>query len=168
MKCLLLFAIALVGICACERHSKRTVTHELTPIQFAAIKTYTNYKKAIREMAKGAISIVPEQDIPPKYWEDEIKALKPLRVYTYSGANLVVVQRVNNGVEEGRYITLDTFSTSRAPLDGRDGFMLTRDPKSTAPRYGVFDYKRTGKQVNDTPANAEVYSISEQLRTANY
>src|SRR5512139_54400 len=77
----------------------------------AAHATYVNYNKDIqagRIEGRGA-------DIPSKYWEEKIKALQPIKVYLHR-MNLVVVQRVRDNIEEGKYIYLPI--SSYLPMNG--------------------------------------------------
>ena len=50
-----------------------------------------------------------ETGIAPECWTDPIKALHPIRVYTHR-VNVVVVQRVHEGIEEGKYIYISISS----------------------------------------------------------
>ncbi|MFC1525409.1 hypothetical protein ACFL6X_01205 [Candidatus Latescibacterota bacterium] len=82
-------------------------------------------------------------DIPPAYWAEAIKALQPLKVYLHR-INIVVVQRVTDGIEEGKYIYIPV--SSYLPQSGVDGFELTPNPMS-GDTYtlgdGIFEFKRT-------------------------
>jgi len=48
-------------------------------------------------------------EIPSSYWEPSIQRLHPVKVYTHR-VNLVVVQRVHDGKEYGKYIHLPVSS----------------------------------------------------------
>ncbi len=48
-------------------------------------------------------------EIPPAYWDPGIQRLHPIKVYTHR-ANLVVVQRMSEGNEKGKYIYLPVSS----------------------------------------------------------
>jgi hypothetical protein len=61
-------------------------------------------------------------EISKKYWTDEIKELKPIKVYRH-GTNIVVVQKATYNRQEGLYIIL--MISSYAPQSGDDGFILT-------------------------------------------
>jgi hypothetical protein len=82
-------------------------------------------------------------EIPPAYWADRIRALNPIKVYTHR-VNIVVVQRVSDGTEEGKYIYIPV--SSYLPQTGDDGFVFSPNPRS-GDTYtlgdGVFDFKRT-------------------------
>jgi hypothetical protein len=84
-----------------------------------------------------------QEGIPPKYWTEPIKALNPIKVYTHR-VNVVVVQRVHEGIEEGKYIVI--LISSYHPHPGDDGFEFSPNPLSCN-KYtlgdGVFDYRRT-------------------------
>jgi len=103
-----------------------------------ATKTYAAYVNAV-----NAGTEEPGADIPPAYWAERIKALQPLKVYTHR-VNIVVVQRVTDGIEEGIYIYIPI--SSYLPSPGDDGFEFTPNPK-TGNTYtlgdGIFEFKRT-------------------------
>jgi hypothetical protein len=99
----------------------------------AGWQTYNNYAKAVRDGQEKKVE--GEAEIPAKYWSEPIKALKPIKVYVHR-LNVVVVQRVENNVEEGKYII--NVISSLAPRTGDDGFVFTLDPVSRA-----MDFKRT-------------------------
>ena len=103
----------------------------------AAHATYANYNRDIqagRGEGSGA-------EIPSKYWEEPIKALQPARVYLHR-MNLVVVQRVRDNIEEGKYICLPI--SSYLPMSGDDGFEFTPNPLQDKDYrlHEVFDFKR--------------------------
>jgi hypothetical protein len=103
----------------------------------AANRTFSNYvhsEEAKETKAQG--------DIPPKYWTASIRALKPIRVYLHR-INVVVVQRVVNGVEEGKYIYIPV--SSYLPMSGDDGFTFTPNPlkgNTYDTGDGIFDFQR--------------------------
>ena len=85
----------------------------------------------------------PTNEIYPTYWADGIKALNPIKVYTHR-VNIVVVQRISDGVEEGKYIYIPI--SSYLPMTGDDGFVFSPEPLSGNTYTlgdGVFDFKRT-------------------------
>lgn len=85
----------------------------------------------------------PGNEIPPSCWAGRIKALHPLKVYTHR-ANLVVVQRMTDGAEEGTYINIPI--SSYLPQTGDDGFEFSPNPRSDGTYgsgNGVFAFKRT-------------------------
>ena len=82
------------------------------------------------------------REIPSTHWADRIKALNPIRVYVHR-VNIVVVQRVSNGTEEGVYIR--THVSSYLPQSGIDDFVLSPNPERGGRYYlgnGIFDFKR--------------------------
>lgn len=83
----------------------------------AALQTRIRYIKAVNSDAQN-----PSDDIAKQYWTDEIKRLKPIRVYMHRG-NIVVVQRASANREEGLYISI--MISSYAPQSGDDGFTFT-------------------------------------------
>jgi len=100
----------------------------------AALATYANFRRGAEpETADG---------IPSKYCDDPIKSLKPAKVYTH-GFNIVVVLRVHNNVEEGKYIY--NLISSSLPQDGVDGFKFTPNPQqgNTYYLHEVLDFKRS-------------------------
>lgn len=95
----------------------------------------------VRAIDAGAETLTTE--IPSTYWADRIRALNPIKVYTHR-INIVVVQRISDGTEEGKYIYIPI--SSYLPHTGDDGFAFSPDPKSGdiyTLGSGVFDYKRT-------------------------
>ncbi len=95
----------------------------------AAYETHARYVRAINSGRQK-----PSDQIPEQYWTDEIKALKPIKVYRHR-VNIVVVQRVSGNTEEGKYIYIPV--SSYWPHSGVDGFSFTEIGN------GVFDFKRT-------------------------
>jgi len=94
----------------------------------SALQTHIQYIKAVNSGAEK-----PSDEIAKKYWTDEIKRLKPIRVYRHRG-NIVVVQRASANREEGLYISI--MISSYAPQSGDDGFTFTDIGNS------VYDFKR--------------------------
>ena len=136
-------SVSIVGIaltvlcCASGCRSTPKPTAPLYPDELVrdATETYAAYVSAGTEE--------PGADIPPAYWAERIKALQPLKVYTHR-VNIVIVQRVTDGIEEGKYIYIPI--SSYLPEPGDDGFEFTPNPK-TGNTYtlgnGIFDFKRT-------------------------
>ncbi len=113
----------------------------------AAEATYVKFNRESEERReKGG-----EIEIPSKYWAEPIKALRPVKVYLHR-VNVVVVQRFQNNVEEGKYIYLSI--SSYLPHSGDDGFEFTPNPMQ-GNRYQlheVLDFKRIrGKQEPNLP-----------------
>jgi len=94
----------------------------------SALQTHIRYIKAVNSGAQK-----PSDEIAKKYWTDEIKRLKPIRVYSHRG-NIVVVQRASANRQEGLYISI--MISSYAPQSGDDGFTFTNIGNS------VYDFKR--------------------------
>ncbi len=94
----------------------------------AAWKTHIQYIKAVNSGAQE-----PSEEIPEKYWTDEIQRLKPIKVYTHR-VNIVVVQKASANREEGTYIYIPI--SSYLPQSGDDGFTFTDIGNS------VYDFKR--------------------------
>ena len=137
-------SVSIVGIaltvlcCASGCRSTPEPTAPLYPDELVrdATETYAAYVNAGTEES-GA-------DIPPAYWAEGIRSLQPLKVYTHR-VNIVVVQRLIDGIEEGMYIYIPI--SSYLPEPGDDGFEFTPNPK-TGNTYtlgnGIFEFKRTG------------------------
>jgi hypothetical protein len=107
----------------------------------AAHRTYASYVAAVnagKETASG-----PRCDIPASYWATLLKMLNPIQIYTHQN-NVVVVQRIRRGVEEGNYIYIPI--SSYLPQTGDDGFEFSPNPRTKDGHYllgdGVFDFKR--------------------------
>ena len=94
----------------------------------SALQTHIQYIKAVNSGEQE-----PSDEIAKKYWTDEIKRLKPIRVYRHRG-NIVVVQKASANREEGLYISI--MISSYAPQSGDDGFTFTEIGNS------VYDFKR--------------------------
>lgn len=80
----------------------------------AALQTHIQYINAVNLGEQE-----PSDEIPKKYWTDEIKRLNPIKVYRH-GTNIVVVQKATANRQEGLYIIL--IISSYAPRSGDDGF----------------------------------------------
>lgn len=145
-----ILTIGLMMLCGCsggaDRVANPPTSNSTQPVmasdagalQQAASQTYAKYMHASASAAKPQLA----DEIPQEYWADPIKALKPIRVYKHR-VNIVVVQRVKDEVEEGKYIYIPI--SSYLPEDGVDGFRLTPNPlQGNTYRLGtgVFDYRR--------------------------
>jgi len=112
------------------------------PLVDAAHETYARHVRAMR--GYGGEDPTPDE-IPRQHWAEGIKKLKPIKVYKHK-TNIVVVQRISDGTEEGKYICIPI--SSYLPMDGIDGFTLHPNPVK-GNRYhlgdGIFDYQRTIK-----------------------
>jgi len=97
----------------------------------SAFETYTRYAKAADSGQQMRL-----EDIPKQYWTDKIKELKPIKVYIHR-ANIVVVQRVSDNIQEGKYIYIPI--SSYMPHGTDDGFTFTSIGDD------VYDFKRTIK-----------------------
>jgi hypothetical protein len=125
-----LSVVAVTCLCACCRSpdAGRTATSP-DVLVYAAQETHARYARAV-----NAGKEVRSDVIPRRYWASAIRALKPIKVYTYR-ANIVVVQRICDHTEEGKCIC--TLITSLVPQDGVDGFSLRKSGNC------VFDYQRS-------------------------
>ncbi len=128
----------LVFLCGCmqEQHADPGSSFH-KGLQRDAWRTLETYDEAVLKHRETL-----RREIPPTYWDAGIQRLNPLKVYTHRG-NLVVVQRVADGVEHGKYIDLPVapFHPKSAWFSHKhdvDGFVFR-----PAPGNGVFDYTRT-------------------------
>jgi len=94
----------------------------------AALQTHARYIKAVNAGMQAR-----SDEISPEYWAEEIKTLRPIKVYQHR-CNMVVVQNASPGREEGTYIS--TLISSYAPRSGEDGFTFTEVGTS------VYDFTR--------------------------
>ena len=140
MKQVLLAGLCLLlAACGCQSNEEPE-SSSLSPddLKAAAYATYLNRRNATRGGTPD-----PTNEFYPTYWADGIKALNPIKVYKHR-TNIVVVQRIIDGTEEGKYICLPI--SSYLPMTGDDGFVFSPEPLS-GNRYtlgnGVFDFKRT-------------------------
>jgi len=104
----------------------------------AAHATYVNRLRAVKDGPPD-----PTNEIYSRYWADGIKALNPVKVYTHR-INMVVVQRISEGIEEGKYICIPI--SSYLPMTGDDGFVFSPEPlngNTYTLGNGVFDFKRS-------------------------
>jgi hypothetical protein len=130
--------VAVVGLCGCHGSLDGGRTTISPKVLFnAATETQARYIRAVNAGDEVRSDVIPE-----RYWADAIRRLKPLKVYTHR-ANVVVVQRVRENVEEGKYIC--TPISSFLPQPGVDDFSITPNPQSGDAYHvgnGVFDYQR--------------------------
>ncbi len=134
--------LMLTAVCGCQLN-KAPESSSLSPdhIVEAAHATYAAYVRAMKGKTPGLTN-----EIDSKYWANGIKALKPIKVYIHR-VNIVVVQRISDGAEEGKYICIPV--SSYLPMTGEDGFVFTPAPMS-GNNYnlgnGIFDFKRTARK----------------------
>jgi hypothetical protein len=129
----------LCCVCGC-RSTPQPIARSLYSDELVrdALQTYTAHVRAV-----SAGTEQPGSDIPPAYWAEGIKALQPLRVYTHR-INIVVVQHVADGTEEGKYIYIPV--SSYLPQSGDDGFEFTPNPRvgnTYSLGSGIFEFERT-------------------------
>ena len=94
----------------------------------AALQTHAQYIKAVNSGQQER-----SEEIPKKYWTDEIKKLKPIKVYMHR-TNIVVVQKASANIQEGLYIAI--MISSYAPRSGDGGFTFTEIGNS------VYEFER--------------------------
>ena len=138
--CFCWLCVILLAGCAGQSHTGDLQSPPLfgDEITGDAQVTQTAYLKAINAGTEKSST-----EIPAAYWANGIKQLNPIKVYTHR-INIVVVQRVTDRTEEGKYIYIP-FS-SYLPQSGDDGFVFSPNPGSGNTYTlgnGVFDFKRT-------------------------
>ena len=130
-----LVAVCAIGLSACRKQTSATTQpRPAQSLQMEAERTRVAHMRAVeagKEKRSG-----DEANIPESYWTDGIKALKPVKVYTHR-VNVVVVQRVSDGVEHGKYIYVPV--SSYIPISGDDGFTFGAKPNGD----GSLDFTRT-------------------------
>jgi hypothetical protein len=68
-----------------------------------------------------------EYEIPPQYWTDVIKGLKPVKLYDHK-LNVAIVLSIRESVEEGIYVF--NVISSWGPIgENTDGFQFIRKPE---------------------------------------
>ena len=136
------FLVASLLAAAQTRNSSVAAILSENSLKGAAIQTYANFVNAYTRGDANAWPEGSEAEIPAKYWTDPIKALKPIKVYIHR-INIVVVQRMENGIEEGKYIL--NLVSSYLPQNGDDGFQFTPNPQRNNLYYtggSVLDFRR--------------------------
>jgi hypothetical protein len=101
----------------CKKKSNDKVSIFSSKLAESAEETYSRYTKQTNPN-----QITPSSEIPKQYWADKIKELKPIKVYIHRG-NIVVVQKISDNTEEGKYIYMPI--SSYMPDNGDDGFTFT-------------------------------------------
>jgi len=112
-----LFSLLLV-IPDCQKKSDNGDIGQIPDnLSTAALQTHVQYIRAVNSGEQER-----SEEIPKKYWTDEIKRLNPIKVYMH-GTNIVVVKKVTANRQEGLYIVL--MISSYMPRSGGDGFTFT-------------------------------------------
>ena len=108
------------AVAAHEAYVARVRTAEAFPdtLPGAAHLTYAAHCQA---RIAGHADAPPSRGIPALYWAEEIRELKPVRVYTHR-VNLVVVQRLEGNREHGLYIQVGASSYIPGLGPAIDGF----------------------------------------------
>ena len=128
--------VLIFVLSSCQTKSR---VEKTTTLAEAAHQTYASRVRAINEGKENSSST----EIPERYWAPAIRELKPIKVYTHR-VNIVVVQKVRDNVEEGKYINIPV--SSYLPIDGVDGFTFQPNPLKGNQYHlgdGIFDYQRT-------------------------
>ena len=134
--------LMLVSLCGCgsaERPESVSSVPSNEELVEAAYATYRARSDAVRGGTPD-----PTNEYYPTYWAPGIKALNPIKVYKHMN-NIVVVRRIEDGAEYGKYIHIPI--SSYLPMRGDYGFTFYPEPLNgniyTLHNNGVFDYKRT-------------------------
>ncbi len=133
--------LLLPTLCGCA--AKKPSPEATKPSTEAPPSSSSLAQAAEQTYAKARGASPTEGGIPPECWAGPIKALHPIKVYTHR-VNIVVVQRIHDGIEEGKYIYIPI--SSYLPHTGDDGFEFTPNSQRDNAYYvrdGVFDFKRT-------------------------
>ena len=130
----------------------------------SALKSDANYRQAL--MAMGDVNLGEmypsgEYDIPPEYWTEPIKALKPVKVYDHL-LNVVIVLSVKDGLEDGIYVA-NTLSSYMPFLGGvqKDGFEFSIDTlPEEKPFYipPMYHFRRSAQAVEGKSASDQEVS----------
>ena len=94
----------LVALCSCQQSPADPGSLFSKGLQRDAWRTLSTYDQALLAGTEKF-----RTEIPSSYWEPRIQRLHPVKVYTHR-VNLVVVQRVQDGKEYGKYIYLPVSS----------------------------------------------------------
>ena len=93
-------AVLLVCLCSCMQGQADPGSSFHKGIQRDAWRTLSAYDSVLMTQREKF-----QREVPSTYWDPGIQRLHPIKVYTHRG-NLVVVQRVSQGEEHGKYIYL--------------------------------------------------------------
>jgi hypothetical protein len=132
--------LMLLVACGCQSNKEIQSSSLSDDIVEAAHETYAARIRAIRDGTSDTTN-----EIHSRYWADGIRALDPIKVYIHRN-NIVVVQSITDGTEQGKYIYIPV--SSHLPMSEIDGFVLSPEPlngKTYNLGTGVFDFKRTGR-----------------------
>ncbi len=118
----LIVAVCLFGclfaVSGCQKKTGSEDTASIPDnLAVSALQTHAQYIKAVNSGQQER-----SDEISEKYWTDEIKKLKPIKVYMHR-TNIVVVQKAAPERQEGLYISI--MISSYAPQSGDDGFTFT-------------------------------------------
>ena len=112
-----LVSMLLIIPCCQKKSGKRDTSHIPENLSIAALQTHAQYIKAVNSSQQER-----SEEIPQKYWIDEIKKLNPIKAYWHKN-NIVLVQKESANKQEGLYISI--MISSYAPRSGDDGFTFT-------------------------------------------
>jgi hypothetical protein len=130
-------ATCLCALCACQAHrqSQASVT---TKTGSSAADAQSQYRSSIR-------------------------GLHPIRVYDDHG-NTVVVQKMVDGIESGKYIV--PLVSSYIPFGGEGGFILTPGTGGINPdlEAEVYDYRKCQQAPAGNPAMSPLFHVGRQRR----
>jgi len=130
----LLGSLAFFAACTTETIEPEQSLFKPNSLVGAALNTREAYMRAVNTGAEKSLT-----KIPARYWDQQIKDMKPIKVYNHM-VNIVVVQRVSDNVEEGKYIYIPI--SSYLPRSGDDGFLFNPNPMDNFGN-GIFDFERS-------------------------
>jgi hypothetical protein len=148
----IIYIIGAVVLACCmdvdQKAPYRAETYTLQEIRSAAMKADSDYS-AVRTEApnqgiyeyeifrtKESNQGIYEYEIPPKYWNDVIKSLNPVRVYDHR-LNVAIAISVRNGIEEGIYIhnVVSSYIPLRYETEVEDGFTFLHPANGSMINY---------------------------------
>jgi hypothetical protein len=116
--------ICIVAFCQTVPYSQRSFNE----IAQAALQSDKDYQTAFAAEGKKPVGWEHgEYEIPPKYWTEALKELRPVKVYDHK-LNVAIVLSIREGVEEGIFVF--NVVSSWGPIgEDTDGFQFIRKPE---------------------------------------
>ena len=103
----LLSGVALLSVlsgCQSDRSSKSLAVWDSEDQASDDLMKGFGEMRSSHAMAMHDGAVRRDGEIPPLYWSDSIKSLNPIKVY-WDNCNTVIVQKITDGVEYGKYIS---------------------------------------------------------------